>query len=251
MVNKEVHFFDSEENFKKGIEWYEHFFKHSTNEKAVGEKTPEYLYNEKVPQRMHTILPNVKLIFVLRNPVQRAYSHYWHNVRSGKELLPFHKALEKEDERRSNQEYKNLYSYKERGKYINQIKQYEEFFPQSQMLFVLAEDLKANTRTILSSILDFLDVETDVTFEDLSKKHVGGVPRSRLLAKLAGYETMKKVRFLRNLIIGINNKKGSVPQMNKETKKYLTTYFKPYNDKLKNFTGLDLSRWEDTEEDEK
>lgn len=142
MANKEIHFFDNDENYKKGIEGYEKFFDGWKGEKAIGEKTPNYLYYEKAPERIYKLLPDVKLIFVLRNPVDRAYSHYRHNVRIGQETLSFEKAIEKEEERIKNPRLKKIYSYKDRGKYIIQIKRYAEYFPKSQMLFLLAEDLK-------------------------------------------------------------------------------------------------------------
>lgn len=244
MVNKEIHFFDTEENFKKGIEWYKQFFKNNNEKKAIGEKTPEYLYNTKVPERIYNVVPNVKLIFVLRNPVKRAYSHYWHNVRSGQEILNFNKAIFEEEGRNKISKYKNLYSYKDRGKYIIQIKRYAKYFKKSNMFFLLAEDLNRNTVEVLSSILEYLEVETDFKFEDLNKKHVGGIPRSKLLAKLGGNEKIKKFRYLRYLIIGINNKKGYVPKMELDTQKYLYNYFTQYNKELEEFTGLDISTWE-------
>ena len=244
MVNKEIRFFNSEENFNKGIKWYEEFFKNSNGKKAIGEKTPEYIYDTKVPERIHNVIPNVKLIFVLRNPVTRAYSHYWHSVRSGVENLKFSEALEKEEERSTKPENKNLFRYKDRGKYINQIRRYSKFFPKSNMFFVLSEDLYENTNEVLSSILEFLNVDKEYEFEDLNKKHVGGEPRNKFLSKLAKNENIKKIRLMRDLIIRINTKKGTKPDMDIETENYLHNYFKPYNNKLAEFTGKDLKKWE-------
>ncbi|HEC92398.1 MAG TPA: hypothetical protein ENI51_05310 [Candidatus Atribacteria bacterium] len=244
MASKEIHFFNREENYKKGIEWYEKFFDGWNGEKAIGEKTPEYMYNENVPERICKILPDVKLIFVLRNPVDRAYSHYWHNVRMGQEFLSFEEALQREEESIKNPEYKNIYSYKDKGKYILQIKRFARYFSKSQMLFVLAEDLKENREETLKKILEFLKVETDFSFKDLTEKHVGGAPRSMFLARLAGNKYIKNHRLLRDLIKKINTKKGAVPPMKGETRRKLQEYFEPYNKELEKFTGLDLSKWE-------
>ena len=241
MANKEIHFFNK--NFDKGISWYEQFFNEWKGEKAVGEKTPDYLYNEYAPKRIYETLPNVKLIFVLRNPIDRAYSHYWHNVRSGQETLSFEKALEKEEERIKNPELKERYSYKDRGKYIIQIKRYAKYFPKSQMLFILAEDLKEKREETLRKILKFLEVDENFEFKDLREKHVGGVPRSILLAKIAGSKYIKKYRLLRDFIKRINTKKGKTPPMKEETRKKLQKYFEEYNKELEKFTGLDISKW--------
>jgi hypothetical protein len=74
MTSKETHFFD--QNFKKGIEWYSNFFKDHSDEKSVGEKTASYLHNKLVASRIKKTLPGVKLIFCLRDPVERMYSHF-------------------------------------------------------------------------------------------------------------------------------------------------------------------------------
>jgi len=244
MVSKEVHFFDNDENYKKGIKWYEQFFKGWNGEKAIGEKTPQYLYDKRVPERIYKLLPNAKLIFVLRNPIDRAYSHYWHNVRIGQETLSFEKALEREEKRIKKPEYKDIYSYKDRGKYILQIKSYAKYFPKSQMLFILAENLKDERKPTLQKILEFLEVEPNFEFKDLDEKHVGGMPRNILLAKLAGSKYIRNYRLLRDFIKRINTKKGKIPPMKTETRKYLAKYFDIYNEELAKFAGLDLSKWE-------
>lgn len=240
MANKEIHFFD--QNFEKGIEWYEKFFDGWDGEKAIGEKSPSYLYDEKTPERIYKLLPNVKLIFVLRNPVDRAYSHYWHNARVGKEMLSFEEAIEREEERIKNPAYKKLYSYKDMGKYVIQIKRYAKYFPKSRMFFVLAEDLKEEREETLRKILKFLEVDENFEFEDLKEKHIGGAPRSMFLAKLVGSKYIKKYPLIRDAIKKINSKK--IPPMKEETRKKLQEYFEPYNKELEKFIGLDLSKWE-------
>lgn len=73
---KEIDFFDVDKNFEKGLDWYERYFEGYTGQKAIGEASPLYMYLEKVPKRIAKVIPDVKLIFILRNPVDRAYSHY-------------------------------------------------------------------------------------------------------------------------------------------------------------------------------
>lgn len=243
VASKEIHFFDDDRNFSNGREWYEKFFENWNGEKAIGEKTPEYLYDEKVPERIYKVLPNVKLIFVLRNPVDRAYSHYWHNIRSGLETLGFEKAIEKEEERIKDPKLKKIYSYKDRGKYVLQIKRYEKFFPKSNMLFLLAEDLKYDRENTLQKILKFLDVEYDFEFKDLKEKHVGGIPKSKFLARLAGNRHVRNHRILRDFIKKINTRKGKIPPMEQETKKYLAEYFERYNKELEKFAAIKLDKW--------
>lgn len=74
-------------------------FRDCESNKKIGEKTPYYMYHPKVPERMNEIIPEAQLIFILRNPVDRAYSHYWHEVRKGRERFSFEGAIEKEEKR--------------------------------------------------------------------------------------------------------------------------------------------------------
>ncbi|RLF35719.1 MAG: sulfotransferase, partial [Thermoplasmata archaeon] len=82
-VINEPHFFSR--NYEKGIEWYESLFEKHKKEKAVGEKSPSYFFDPKVPLRIKKHIPDVKLIFIFRDPIKRAYSEYWHNVIHGTE----------------------------------------------------------------------------------------------------------------------------------------------------------------------
>lgn len=91
--------------------------------------------------------------------------------------------------------------------------------------------------------MEFLKVDTNFEFEDLKEKHVGGVPRSMFLARLAGSKPIKNHRFLRDFIKRINTRKGDIPPIKEETRKKLQEYFEPYNEELEKFTGLDLIKW--------
>jgi hypothetical protein len=230
IVDKEIHFFD--QNWDKGIEWYEEKFSNYNGEKVIGEKTPGYMYTD--VEHIKSVLPDVKFIFCLRNPIERAYSQYWHDVRKGREKMPFNKAIKK----------KNII-YKERSKYINYLKKFSEHYPKSQMLFILTEDLKYNRRETLKTVLKFLKVDDKYNFKDLSEENVGGMPRSKFLAELAEKKPIKKNVYFYRLIKTINLKrKGNLPKIETETRKYLEEYFDEYNQELKKFTGLNLDKWE-------
>ena len=171
-VKKEVHFFDSDLNYSKGINWYRSHFPLSTNfisaidsnKLIIGEATPSYVFCPRAPKRIVEILPDVKLIALLRNPIDRAYSHYRHLVRSGRETLSFEEAIEKERKIRNQLEKdksahnSNLvtYSYLQRGIYINQLKLWFSFFGKDQFLILKTEDLASNPSKTYKRTLDFL-----------------------------------------------------------------------------------------------
>jgi hypothetical protein len=108
-LRKEVHYFDN--NFHKGVSWYQAFFPLISlrngyakilsidNSHLTGEATPYYLFHPLTPKRIAGLLPQVKLIVILRNPVDRAYSHFLHATRMGFETLSFKEAIAREAER--------------------------------------------------------------------------------------------------------------------------------------------------------
>jgi len=174
----EVHYFD--QNFKKGICWYrsnfpsslymKYFQKISKNIHITGEASPYYIFHPLVPKRVFDLLPKIKLIALLRNPVDRAYSHYNHEMRKGRETLTFKDAIDKETERLSGESRKMLrnknyysynhhrYSYLARGIYINQLKVWMDFFPKEQILIIKSEDLFNKTQEIMNQVTDFLNL---------------------------------------------------------------------------------------------
>lgn len=188
-TNKEVHFFDggvnpAVDNFAKGELWYRsHFplkFDLKHNEK-VFEKSPEYLFNPHVPQRIVTLIPNVKLIVVLRDPIERAISHYFHEVRLGHESLPLMEALLREDERLEHaiatRNYKDFHilhhSYKTRGLYHEQLKRYLKYFSRDNILVLESQSLFDHPEQVIRRVCAFVGVEDNLPISDFKPRNVG------------------------------------------------------------------------------
>ncbi len=185
---KQVHFFDGgilpgENNFKKGLHWYAQHFSDPVESQGrciTGEATPLYLYDPRVPRRMHSVLPEVKLIAILRNPVERAISHFFHEQKIDKELLSIDEALSCEDERLaadlfnrnfSGEAFRH-FSYKKRGEYAEQLQRFYDLFPRENILVVCSEDLFNTPEMLLAEVFTFLDVESDFEVRDLSPRNV-------------------------------------------------------------------------------
>ena len=98
---KEPHFFDNPDNYDKGIAWYSKtYFSRALEKNKIGDFTPTYLFESKAAERIYKDLgPNTRFIIILRDPVERAYSHYLHSKRDQNETLSFFDALEKEKSR--------------------------------------------------------------------------------------------------------------------------------------------------------
>jgi len=175
---KEVHFFDNEKYFsarKPNYSLYHSFFRPKKNHKIVGEATPVYMYWESSPERIFNYNPKVKLIVLLRNPIERAYSQ-WNMQRSrGVEKLSFIDAVKSEKERCGKAmplQHRN-YSYVDRGYYLEQLRRLWKYFPKENLLILKNEDLKNQPSITLNKVYKFLNVEQ---IADIEEKDVHSRP---------------------------------------------------------------------------
>ncbi len=195
----EIHFFDW--SFKRGVAWYKQQFPlRPSPEYLVGEKSPYYMFHPLVAERVHSLYPKVKIMLLLRNPVDRAYSQYWHNIRNNNESLTFAEAIEAEPSRLEgvapNSYNHRNYSYLARGVYVDQIKSWLDLFPKEQILVLSAAELRKNPRDVLNSVFSFLGLNSySVVVDD---------PESR----------------------------SDYPPMDSELRKQLVEYFEPFNHQL-------------------
>ena len=168
--SRDIHFFDL--NFERGVNWYNKQLTRS----VIGEKvllwemTPYYIYHPLVAERVYKCFPDVKLIVMLRNPVKRAWLNYHLEVAIGCEKLDFEKAIASEPDRlkgeiekiKADESYYSFnhqhYSYLSRGIYVEQIRNWLDYFAREQLLILKSEDFEANTDKVFSQVLDFLDI---------------------------------------------------------------------------------------------
>lgn len=157
---KELHFFDR--YFDRGLGWYAEQFPVRRIHRAVGEATPSYLFEATVRERMHETLPDARIIVSLREPVSRAYSHYWHQRRKGNEhTATFEDALEREHERRAAEDIKLRvrHAYMARGFYLEQLEALTELYGRERVHVLLFEDLIEDRVPTLRRILGFLGLD--------------------------------------------------------------------------------------------
>ena len=173
---KEVHYFDNQH--ARGAQWYLSRFPsrarlflrglRAGGRVACGESTPMYLFHPLAPQRIAELLPDARLIVLLRDPVQRAYSHYRHNRREGWEPLPFEEAIAREPERlqpaldslRADPDRLDTrlhaFSYLARGRYLEQLLRYEALFPRERILILSSEEYFSDPQRVYAETLRFL-----------------------------------------------------------------------------------------------
>jgi hypothetical protein len=237
------------QNSITNIEAYCALFQEVSNETAIGEASTIYLYNPKAPERIRHYIPDVKMIAILRNPVDRAYSGYLMHVRDGREILDFPQALQAEETRiRNNWSFGRYTSW---GFYYTQLRRYFDMFERDQIRVYLYEDMTGNAASLLRDIFQFLSVEE--TFDpDLSVRYnVSGMPKNKAFHALvkrpnpikpvlkqllpAWLTTSLKDRYLQ-----YSNVK---PQLEPEVRQQLLKVYRDEILKLQDLIQRDLSKW--------
>jgi hypothetical protein len=169
-AKKEIHYLT--DRFERGAEWYLGQFPAVVPVGTlVGEATPYALFHPRAPQRLHDIAPNARIIVLLRNPVDRAYSHYLHERARGHESLSFEEAIAAEPGRLRGLEEQlasgeipasdvhKRASYVARGRYARQLERWLSVFPREQLLILQSEGLYADPAATTRRVTDFLGVQ--------------------------------------------------------------------------------------------
>lgn len=155
------------EKFLKGTKTkfdnYSNLFKNKKDEKTWGEASTAYLYNYKIaiPEIKRYLGSDVKIIIILRNPINRAYSSYYHLLRVGAEKGTFEECLEKEEYRKNNNWIQTLFMLKTAGLYYEQVKAYMDNF--KNIRIYLTDDLKEDPKSLVQDMYSFLGVDSSFT----------------------------------------------------------------------------------------
>ena len=214
---KEVHYFSV--NYDKGVDWYRSQFPRTRGlrRRITGEASPYYIFHPHSPKRVKELLPNAKIIALLREPVARAFSHYRHEVRLGEEPLSFEEAIAREDQRIGPDVERLVtdpmyeghahrhYSYVARGRYVEQLIHWSRYFPVHEMLVLRSEDLFTDPARVYAATVRYL-----------------GLPRH----DLGTYERY--------------NAAGELEGLTPHLRATLSEYFRPFNEQLYSFLGRDL-----------
>jgi hypothetical protein len=232
---KEVHFFDL--NFEQGTDWYLQHFPGSDASKAVGEATPSYLYFPEVAERIATTLPEVKILLLLRDPVDRAHSHYWHNRSVGREELDFAEAIAAEPERlERSREDRARYSYLDRGRYGRQLENLLRSIPSERVLVQTFDEITSDPTTVYERTCRFLGVSDDYKPEIL-----GQVTNAFVEYRSPRLRDMTKglPRRLRNAVALLNRKQsGPYEPMQPETAAFIRSETADDNRAIASLVGL-------------
>ncbi len=234
---------------------YEELFAGAQGEVALGEASPQYLYARKAPGRIAAHVPEMKLVAVLRNPVDRAFSSYQHLVRDGLEPLDFGAALDAEPARIA-ENYAFIYRYTDLGFYTRQLDRYAALFPPDQLLVLVYDDLRRDPEETCRTVFAFLGVDESFRPALTEPHNVSGLPRSRLVHTLLNPSARMKRRLwqrtpsaLKEPLLGAhtrlvnrNLERQSIPGAERAR---LQRVFEGEVAELEERLGRDLSHWLD------
>ncbi len=242
---KELDFFIREMNWNKGIDWYKSNF---TDHKEIhGEASPNYTnypFFAGVPARMHSIVPEAKLIYLIRDPIARIISNYLHNYTEGKDDRRIEEALSRLDEN----------PLVLQSKYFMQLEQYLEYFPKSNILIVTLDDLNHYRQETLQKIFKFIDIDESffsTKFLTMQNISMGKRRKNRigLFLKLFYESTVGRL-----LPLNIRRKIGQIfsipfstkidrPRVDNRLQEELIEYLREDTNQLREYTGLDFDTW--------
>lgn len=265
---KEPDFFSLDKNYAKGIHWYNSLFEGAKPSQLCGEASTTYSRWHQYPktvERLTKHLPDVKLIYIMRHPIDRAYSFYAYRLRRSQYNREFLAARNELMEAKTFEEAIAQQSeFIDSSYYLEQIEKYLPFYPRESFLFLLMEDLIDNPMNVMNQIFEFLGVDSNVKLiqeepiiankadDDAKKfflwnlrKSVQAIPLVKSTAQLlpksfkkSFYEIVYKLSYKK-----LNHQEYVPPKMLPETRKMLIEKFREPNDRLSQFLERNLSHW--------
>ncbi len=255
----ECHFFARKDRYQKGLEYYRsHYFADALDHQVWGERSSLLISSHEAPGRIQRSLPKTKLIFLLRNPLGRAFAHYRFTALAGYEDLSFLEALERENERMEseNEFWKEIkrYAYIQRSRYHQELTRYMKIFDESRILILRSEELKVNLKSTMDEVFQFLEVAPleelrevsifrspdvkDVTKQfDLKRKYGSELDQAIQTLREGGDPQTPCERALKQ------NMTWEKPSMNQAEQEFLLHRLLPEIQALEHQLGWDLSAW--------
>jgi hypothetical protein len=248
----EIGFFHTDVAYARGVAWYRQFFAAATDEPAVGEATPFYLYSPEFADRLADTLPDARVVAILRDPVTRAYSHYLHwRDRTVREKRTFADAVAAElstdlETYRVDDDSAPYFGYLARGHYLSQLKRVAGRIGRDRLLVVITEELESDPVGTYRTICRFLGID-DGFVPNLLGERINPyraihprwlfdlILRYRLASRLPAPVARRLLKPLTRV--------GGAEPIEPIVKERLAEHFAPFNAALATWLGRDLDAW--------
>lgn len=243
--HKELNFFIQEKNWPRGVDWYRSHFARSG--RILGESSPGYachpLYGG-VPERMHSLIPDAKLIYMVRDPVQRTLSHYVMGVSNGRITASLTEMLRDQPDDRIFQQ----------SRYFMQLQRYLEHFSAAQILIVSQDDLLEKRRPTLQRVFRFLAVDPEFS-SPLFARRINRTSRYRKRNRVGQWLSgLPMAGWIDALPSGPKSWASAAyylpfsspvarPVLNDAQRENLENFFREDVDRLRKFAGRDFKEW--------
>jgi hypothetical protein len=250
-TTKETKFFTDPDYFSRGIEWYRQFYEEYDGESAVGEGDTGIMYYPGSAERVHKINPDVRLLFVLRDPVEQVFSHYWFGIERGLYECSTRTFSEfiRDHENRWTKRTLDV------AKYHEQLVRFDPYFDDAQKKVILFRELTQQTEKTLRGVYRFIGVDERYQPDDLKPKNVTTYPNSPSLYRMISEvwrpvrsripqpiieKTTKMRGHAKRLFFSSDEEK---PSMDEKDRRYLQEYYREHNRRLESYLDRDLSHW--------
>ena len=214
---------------------------------VYGEASVSYLFYENVAEDIKKYNPNAKIIIMLRNPIERAFSHYLMDYRLGLISDSFENVLAKKSK------HKNAHlfyqQYIEVSKYSKQIQRYLDFFEKDSILFIDYEDLKINVSKTVDQVYNFLHISTEFAADINTKHNTFTMPKNKVIRLIYSFVFLRKIltflfpTYLVKNIRVLLFKSDKKPELLKETRSLLSIIFNDDIKKMEEVLAKNYSKW--------
>lgn len=215
---------------------------------ALGEVSNSYMYSSEAAENIRQDFPLMKIVMILRQPAERAYSHYLANLRDGRTILSFKDEIN-HDDRKAEHGWGISHLYYELGCYDDQVKRFQTLFPASQIRIYLFDDLKKNPADVVSDLFRFIGVNPDIVINFREKHNEARIPKNPGLIKWLTQTGLKRKLFrvlpdaMKRSVKDSFFRDGKVPAMSPEDKAWMTDRYKTNIIALQDTLGRNLEHW--------
>jgi hypothetical protein len=239
---KEVRFFT--ERYDRGASWYREQFAEAGDAKAVGEATPMYLGDPSVAPRMAALLPEARLVAMLRDPVDRAYSHFWHRRLRVGETRDFDEAVASEAADPSSVPFPAI-AYLELGRYVRQLERLTTYYDRAQVHVIIFEEMNGAPRETFAELCRFLSIDDSYVPPNLgvayNTSHATRSERFRIFMLKHGID--RRFPELAQRINQLNKQKVDYPPLSDRQRREVGALFTDDNAALARWLGRDQLPW--------
>ncbi|MBK7964580.1 MAG: sulfotransferase domain-containing protein [Bacteroidetes bacterium] len=235
--------------FINDIKQYESLFRFANSQKAIGEASASYLHSPYAAKAIKEYNPDAKITIILRNPIQRIYSHYLMDRRMGITNLPFAEALEAEKIYQPRQ-WGATSLYLELGEYSKQIKRYIEQFPSHQIIILFREELEQDGANTMKKVFEFLEIDNTFQPKFEINFNTAMVPRNSFVKKIISFNTLRinirrtlKNSFIKRYIKQAFFSKPQEEKLSLENQQKMIDYYRNDIQELSQLIQKDLSQW--------